>query len=84
MTDWRYKIELCAVLGKCNEEHDLSRFEEPCPAEVREAVAKEITKALPLVRFAKQVRAVKSIAEFNRVLARIYDEADEKLVWCGM
>jgi hypothetical protein len=84
MTEWRYKIDLAGVMLKCAEEHDLSHAEEDCPAEVKEAIATEITKAWPLKRFAPVIRESKSIAEINRVLRNIYDEADRSSVWCGI
>jgi hypothetical protein len=83
MANWRYRIKLGSVLEKCNEKFDLSRHEEDCPEEVRELIATEVSKAMPLHRFSRRVRAVKSIAELNRLLALIYDEADRSLVWCS-
>lgn len=84
MANWRYRIELNAALAKANDEFDLSRHEEKCPESVLIAVASEIEKALPLARFGKKIRKAKSIAEFNRILSNIYDEADRSLVWCGL
>lgn len=82
--NWRYKIELRKVLSDMADQHDLERVEEPCPEEVKTAIATEIEKALPLHRFAKQIRQAKSIAAVNRILNKIYDEADQSAVWCGL
>lgn len=84
MANWLYKIELNKVLSEMSEKHGLEREEEPCPAEVTEAIATELSKAFPLMRFAPKVKAAQSIAEVNRILARVFDEADKSKVWCGM
>jgi hypothetical protein len=84
MVQWLFKIELNHVIYKCNEDYDLSHFEEPCPNEVKEAIATEVEKAYPLQRFAKRVRNCKTIAALNRILDDIFDIADRELVWCGM
>jgi hypothetical protein len=84
MTEWRHKINLAGVMFKCAEEHDLAHVEEDCPEEVKEAIATEIVKAWPLKRFAQTIRQAKSIAEVNRILENIYDEADRSSVWCGI
>lgn len=81
---WRHKIDLADVMLKCAEQYDLTRAEEKCPDEVKELIAAEISKALPLRRFAASLRTCKSIAEFNRVLDRVYNEADLMRVWCGI
>jgi hypothetical protein len=80
MARWQYKINLGSVLEK----YDLSRVEEDCPMEVKEAIAAEIAKAPPLVKFVEVVRRSKSIAALKRLLEGIYDEADETGVWCGI
>lgn len=84
MARWRYKIELSRVLAEVGEKFDLERVEENCPEECKEALAKEVSKAWPLRGFADDIRSAKSIAAVNRILARVYDEADRMLVWCGM
>lgn len=84
MVAWRYHIELNKVLDELNEQFDLSRYEEDCPSEVKEAIVKEISKAMPLKRFVPTLRDSLSIAEVNRVIQCIYDEADRSLVWCGL
>jgi hypothetical protein len=82
--NWRYKIELMKVLRNMSDKHDLECVEEPCPEEVKTAIVTEIEKAPPLRRFTKQIRQAKSIAAVNRILNRIYDEADQSAVWCGL
>lgn len=84
MTNWRYRIKLNEVLERVSDEHDLSRHEEPCPEEVRNALAEECEKAAPLHHFGQQFRDAKSIAEVNRILHSVYDVADKRLVWCGL
>jgi hypothetical protein len=84
MAEWRHKINLAGVMFDCAAQHDLTHVEEDCPEEVKEAIATEIIKAWPLKRFAPVVREAKSIAEVNRVLKSIYDEADRSSVWCGL
>jgi flagellar motor switch protein FliM len=84
MTNWRYRIELAKVLEKCNENHDLSHYEEECPQDVKDLIAAEISKAWPLTRLAPRVTESKTIAELNRVLQLVYDVADAELVWCGI
>ena len=84
MRRWVCKIALGKVLAEIGEKHDLSRFEEPCPQEALDAIASEIQKAPQLLRFAHEMRACKSIAAANRVIERVYDEADRSGVWCGI
>lgn len=84
MANWRYKIELNQAISQVTEDYDLSRVEEPCPEEVRDILAKECEKAAPLRRFGQQFRDAKSIAEVNRILNDVFEEADKKLVWCGL
>jgi hypothetical protein len=84
MSNWRYKIELNGVIERVSEDFDLTRVEEPCPEEVRDALAAECEKAQPLYRFGQQFRDAKSIAEVNRILDSVFTVADEKLVWCGL
>lgn len=84
MVNWRYRIELAEILQKCSKDHDLSHYEEECPKDVKEAIAAEISKALPLSRLAPRVMESKTIAELNRVLQLVYDVADAELVWCGI
>jgi len=84
MVNWRHRIELNETLERVSDEFDLTRHEEPCPEEVREALAVECEKAPPLQRFGRQIREAKSIAEVNRILDTVYSVADEQLVWCGL
>lgn len=84
MANWRHKIELNQAINKVSEEYDLTRLEEPCPVEVRDALAVECEKVFPLRRFGKKFRDAKSIAEVNRILDDVFDVADKKLVWCGL
>jgi hypothetical protein len=72
------------ILKQVSENYDLSREEEDCPAEVKEAIAVELEKAPPLKRFAEHIRNAKSIAKVNRVLDNVWDEADYSKVWCGV
>lgn len=84
MARWLYTIDLSGVLNKVGESYDLTRFEEDCPDDVKEAIAAEVEKAPPLARFAELFRNAKSIAEVNRVLNDVYDVADRQRVWCGI
>lgn len=81
--NWREKIELNQVISKMSEKYNLDNYEEPCPNEVKEELAKEIEKSIWLNRFASKIRKSKSIAAVNRILANVFDEADFKKVWCG-
>lgn len=83
MGAWRHKIELNKVVYDLNEKYDLSRFEEPCPEEVKTALAEEVKKAWPLQRFAGYITECQSIAELNRILENLYNAADRERVWCG-
>lgn len=82
--NWRHKIELNKVIADMTEKYDLSCFEEDCPSEVKTALASEVEKAFPLARFAYRLRNAKSIAAVNRLLAKIFNEADSQGVWCGL
>lgn len=84
MANWRYKIELNKVLTEMSEKHDLERHEEPCPKEVKEALAKELEKAWPLHRFCEKILNAKSIAQVNRILENVWNAADTEGVWCGL
>jgi len=84
MANWQHRIELNQVINQVSEDHDLTRLEEPCPEEVREAIAAECEKAAPLRHFGKKIRGAKSIAEVNRILTNVYSVADRELVWCGL
>ncbi len=81
MPVWLEKINLNGVIRDMDEQHDLSRHEEPCPDEAREAMAKEVEKTSYLRHFAKRLRNAKTIAEVNRILECVYDEADRCRVW---
>lgn len=83
MANWQHKIQLNEIIEQCSEEFDLERHEEPCPDVVKERLAVEVAKALPIAHFAGRIRTVNSIAELNRVLARLFDDADRHSVWCG-
>jgi hypothetical protein len=83
MANWQHKIELNQILKQASENHDLSREEEDCPAEVKTAIAAEVEKAAPLAHFGKLIRNAKSIAKVNRLLQQVYNEADYSKVWCG-
>ncbi len=80
---WKHKINLNGVISEMNEKYDLSCHEKKCPKEVKAAIAAEIAKAPPLVQFVNGVKACKTIAELNRKLQFIWDEADSARVWCG-
>lgn len=84
MTNWRYRIKLNEVIERVSEDFDLTRVEEPCPEEVRNALAEECEKAQPLYSFGQRLRDAGSIAEVNRILDTVFDVADQKLVWCGL
>lgn len=81
--NWREKIELNQVVSKMSEKYNLGNYEEPCPKEVKEELAKEIEKSFALSRFAAKIRSSKSIAAVNRILENVFNEADVKKVWCG-
>ena len=66
------------------EKHDLSILEDPCPDEVKDAIAAELAKSASLAHFSGRIRKAKSIAAVNRVLAAVFDEADRMHVWCGI
>jgi hypothetical protein len=82
--NWRYKIELNKALTEMSEKYDLERHEEPCPKEVKEALASEIKKAWPLQRFCQKILDAKSIAQVNRILENVWNAADTERVWCGL
>ncbi len=84
MAEWQHRINLAGVLSAMGEKHDLSRVEEDCPEEVKEALAVEIRKAPPISHFAGRIKRAKSIAAVNRALAALYDDADRWKVWCGL
>ncbi len=84
MANWQEQIELNKVLTRMNEQHDLSRLEEDCPIEVKDAIANEIKKSRHLCIFMGRVKKCKSIAAVNRVLDAIFDRADSCFVWCGL
>lgn len=83
VANWQEKISLNQTLARLGDEHDLSRQEEPCPTVVREAMAAEVEKSNRLFRHGKRIREAKSIAEVNRILEDVYNDADRHLVWCG-
>jgi hypothetical protein len=60
--NWRHEINIHKVLREADEKYDLDFVEEDCPEEVKEALALEVAKAAPLVRFASSFRKAKSIA----------------------
>lgn len=80
---WESSIELNAVLSEVNDEFDLSRHEEDCPTEVKERIAAEVRKSPQLEYLADDLLECESIAEFNRMLNCVFDEADAERVWCG-
>ena len=84
MAQWIEKIELNGVLGKAGEKFDLSRAEEDCPDEVKNDLAAEVAKSIWLSRFSGRLRGARSIAEVNRILEQVFDEADRHRVWCGL
>lgn len=84
MANWKYKNELNKVIREMSEKHDLSNFEEPCPEEVKTAIVAELDKAEPLQRFRGSIKNAKTIAALNRILGRVFDEADLSKVWCGL
>lgn len=84
MANWQHKIELNQIIQQVSEDFDLSRLEEPCPEQARNALATEIEKAPPLTHFGPKIRDAKSIAEVNRLLEAIFSAADHNLVWCGL
>lgn len=83
MAKWHYKIQLNEVLEQASEDFDLSCFEKKCPKSVKTKLAAEVEKAPPLARFGARILRAVSIAEVNRVLSEVFDEADRSRVWCG-
>lgn len=82
--NWQYKIELIPLIRKLDEQHDLTRHEEKCPQECLDALADEISKAVPLRAWPSKIRSCRTIAELNRVLDGVYNAADRSRVWCGI
>lgn len=83
MANWRYKIELRALLHKASEQYDFND-DDDVPEEVKEAVAQELLKAPPLREFADQVRDAVTVADLDDILRDVYDMADFERVWCGL
>lgn len=83
MANWRWKIGLNQAISKNSKEFDLTRHEEPCPKIALKRLADEVAKAPPLAHFSRRFLRCKSIAEANRVLDEVYNEADVALVWCA-
>lgn len=81
---WLYKIELNNVIKTVCADFDLSKEEEDCPVEVKRLLTDELNKAPPLQIFSSSISQAKSIAEVNRILDQVYDEADRYKVWCGL
>ena len=84
MAKWNEHIELNAAINRACDEFDLTCHEEDCPTEVKEMLATELAKSQRLGHFANQMRSVKSIAAMNRLLVRVYDEADRFKIWLGL
>jgi len=84
MANWKYQIELNQVINDLSEQYDLECPKEPCPQEVKEALAKELQKAPPLAHYAKKIQKATSIAQVNRILNSVFNTADASLVWCGL
>lgn len=82
MAAWRERIALNHVIEQMNKKYGLDRAEDDCPEEVKEAIATELLKSRALGHYAGKVRKVKAIAALSRLLSRIYDDADQHLVWC--
>ncbi len=80
---WAYSIELNKLLSDFDSKYDFSIVEEECPKEVLDATCEEISKSIFLSKFKCEVKKCKSIAAFNRVLEKIYNEADRRRIWCG-
>lgn len=84
MANWIEKINLHGVMARFADEYDLSEHEKPCPQPVLDAMATELEKSVWFRRFSVPLRNARSIAEANRVLARVFDAAEFHRVWCGM
>jgi len=84
MPVWIEKIELNKAIADSCEQFDLERVEEPMPDEAKALLMKEIRRSTRLSRFASEIEAAGSIAAVNRILERVYDEADRCRIWCGM
>lgn len=81
--NWRETIELNPVISEMSEKYDLDHVENDCPEEVKEKLAGEVEKSWTLKRFAPKLLKAKSIAEVNRILGNVFNEADRSKVWCG-
>ena len=81
---WIEKISLNQAIDKANERYDLSRLEEPVPDEVKLLINNEIARSRFLKRFTNRISNAGSIAQLNRILDSIFDDADRNRVWCGM
>lgn len=84
MTTWISTIELNPLINSLSLKYDLDREEEPAPEEVRIALSKEVSKSIFLIDFSIPLLEAKSIAELNRILNQVYDEADRRKIWCGL
>ncbi len=84
MANWQENIDLNGVLAKVGDEFDLSCVEKKCPKPVKDAIVAEIGKSSRLRNYGPLIQRARSIAEVNRILERVYNEADRIGVWCGM
>lgn len=84
MAMWREKIGLNKAIAKANDQFDLTRLEEPCPQEVKDMICAEIKKSNVLNCHVFRIQSCKTIAELNRKLERVFDDADKFLIWCGL
>ena len=81
---WIEKIELNEAIAEASDKFDLSRHEEPMPQGAKAIICAALKTSTWLRRFERDIEAAKSIAEANRILARVFDAADRHRVWCGM
>ena len=84
MARWRESIELNKVVASVSDEFDLTRLEEDCPEEAKSRLAAEVEKSSWLRRHGKRLREARSIAEVNRILESVFEDADRHLIWCGL
>lgn len=82
--NWRYKIDLNAVISRLNHEKQLDDWEDdkPVPESTKEALATELEK-LPVASFASEVRHAETICDVNHILDQVLYYCDRNRIWCG-
>lgn len=80
MANWRYHIELAAIIDRANGLSD----DDVVPDDIKRAMASEVKKAPPIAHFARSIMQATTIRSMNRVVERLYNTADATMVWCGL